>query len=448
MPEIEDWHRQIEEALPSEKDLEDIFDRLWPICRSLTGNGFRQSLRILSEIAEYESFEVESGTKVFDWTIPREWNIDDAYVENEQGQRIIDFRANNLHVLGYSIPVDTWVTRAELEEHLYSLPEQPDAIPYLTSYYHDRWGFCVTEKQRKAIPEGRYRAVVRSTLRDGHLTYGHKTLGSGTGPELLFSSYLCHPSMANNELSGPIVTSFLCRALRRFDAHRLNYRFVIVPETIGAVAYLSRFGEEMRRDTYAGYVVTCVGDDKRITYKRSRRGTSDADRVALNELSAYGKPFETIDFNPHGSDERQYCSPGFNLPVGSLTRSMYGTYPEYHTSLDNKQFISFSAMRETIRLYLKFALGLQFNETYTTNFPFCEPMLSPRGLYPSLGSQKKTADFVERILWITNLSDGENDLCAIAQKAKCSILDLEPIVRQAVEKGVLRKTVTNPAGRT
>jgi aminopeptidase-like protein len=434
------WQEIIESLLPTELELERRFDRLWPICRSLTGNGFRRSLDILSEIVPYERFEIPTGTKVFDWTIPNEWNIEAGWIENERGARIIDFVDNNLHVLGYSTPVDQWLTLDELQPHLHSLPDQPDAIPYLTSYYKERWGFCLTDRQRQSLKPGRYRAVIRSTLEKGSLTFGHCILPAtepDSGKEVLLSTYLCHPSMANNELSGPLVMTSVAEALRRLSNRRFTYRFIVAPETIGAIAYLARFGREMKERTIAGYVVTCCGDDRTITYKKSRGGDSLTDRITLHELSQYERQYQVVDFFPSGSDERQYCSPGFDLPVGSLMRSMYGRYPEYHTSLDNKAFISFAALRESIGLYLRMILAIEANRTYRTLVPYGEPQLGPRGLYPSLGSQKQTSQFVDRMMWLLNQSDGTNDLSAIAAKAGCSILDLSPIADLLVQKQLL-----------
>jgi aminopeptidase-like protein len=443
IPVVTDWKAAIESVLPSEARLEEYFDRLWPICRSITGDGFRSSLKILSEIAGYQITEIASGTQVFDWTIPREWNIEDAYVEDEQGRRVIDFRQSNLHVVNYSSPVDQWFTLDELQKHLYSLPEMPSAIPYLTTYYSERWGFCLSEDQRRTLQPGRYHAVIKSSLKNGHLTIGEKVLpaapSNAKAAEILLSSYLCHPSMANNELSGPLVTTFLHDCLRRLQPRRFTYRFVIVPETIGSIAYLSRRGKELKQTLHAGLVATCVGDDRQIRYQRSRRGDAIIDRIAEVELAAYGKPYEIWDYRPNGSDERQYCSPGFNLPVGSLMRSTYDTYREYHTSLDNKSFISFGALRESIALYLRLLLATELNETYVSTIVHCEPRFGKRGLYPSLGSEREKMRFVHNMMWIVNQSDGTNDLCTIARKAGLSVLELAPIASLLAEKGLLRR---------
>ncbi|MBC7804121.1 MAG: DUF4910 domain-containing protein [Candidatus Parcubacteria bacterium] len=400
------------------------------MCRSITGSGLRQSFAILQDLAPFELVEVPSGAKVLDWIVPKEWNIEDAYVEDESGSRVIDFGTHNLHVLGYSVPVDQWLELDELQAHLYSLPAQPDAIPYFTSYYKERWGFCLEDRRRKALRPGRYRAVIRSRLEPGSLTYGHCVLPSTTGSseEVLISSYLCHPSMANNELSGPLLMTFLHRALSRIPERRFNYRFVLVPETIGAIAYLSSHGEHLKRYCVAGLVATCCGDGRAITYKKSRRGDSLVDRCVLDVLEDHRretkKDYSVVDFFPSGSDERQYCSPGFNLPVGSLMRSMYTDYPEYHTSLDNKSMISFAALVESLELYLRVCLSLEKNQTLCSTVPYGEPMLGRRGLYPMLGGALDTKEVVKDMMYLFNFADGEHDLCSIAQKAGASILDL------------------------
>ena len=428
-----------EELLPSVSELESYFDRLWPICRSLTGNGFRHSLKILGEIVPWTVAEIATGTRVFDWTIPREWNVSEAYLEDESGQRVLDFRVNNLHVMGYSVPVDRVLTLDELQPHLYSLPDQPDAIPYLTSYYAERWGFCLTQRQRDALRPGRYRALIRSTLADGHLTLADCVLPSTTGStsEIMLSSYLCHPSMANNELSGPLTLAFLYRSLaNRADRH-FNYRFVIVPETIGAIAYLSREGERLKRDCRAGFVVTCCGDDRTFTYKQSREGNLFVDRISQAVLRERGRPHQVVPFFPSGSDERQYCSPGFNLPFGSLMRSMYGTYPEYHTSLDDKSVVSMAALRETIDLYLDVFDRMEASPLYVNTVPFGEPMLGPRGLYTTLGGVAKREKVMDWMRFLLNFADGRHELAEIARRAGCSVDDLVPIVDRLKDAGLL-----------
>jgi len=433
----------LEESLPSIAELEKYFDRLWPICRSLTGAGFRDSMRILKELMPLEESEIPSGTQVFDWTVPDEWNIEDAFVENEVGVKVIDFKNSNLHVLNYSEPIDQWMDLEVLDKYLHSLPDQPNAIPYLTTYYKRRWGFCLTHEQRQRLKPGKYRAVIRSTLAPGVLTYGHAVLPATvkTADEVLLSTYLCHPSMANNELSGPLVMSYVFKALQALPERRYNYRFVVVPETIGAIAYLAKHGEWLKEHCKAGLVVTCCGDANRITYKRSRQGNAGIDRCVIDTLAgykkSYGKSYEVEDFFPTGSDERQYCSPGFNLPVGSLMRSRYGTYPEYHTSLDDKSFISFEALQESVLLYLRALRAFECNERLVTTVRCGEPMLGRRGLYPSLGSSKQTEEAVSRMMYLLNFCDGENDLCAVAEKAGCSILDLASHASILKKEGLL-----------
>lgn len=428
--------------LPTSQKIESYFDRLWPICRSITGEGFRQSLNILKEIFSLDELEFQTGEKVLDWTVPNEWNIQDAWIEDESGNRIVDFKKNNLHVVSYSAPVDQVLSLEDLQEHLHSLPDQPHAIPYLSSYYKERWGFCLTHQQRQNLKPGNYRAVVRSTLKPGKLVVGTKLIPSTTGSTevILLSSYLCHPSLANNELSGPLTLSFLARAISEMPQRRYNYRIVIGPETIGSLALLSRLGQDLKENCVAGYVLTCCGDDRALTYKRSRQENSLADRAALNLLDNLGVKYSVENFAPHdGSDDRQYCSPGFNLPVGALMRSMYGRYPEYHTSLDDKSVISFEAMAEMVGHYLKMLQGIERNRTFVNTVQFGEPMLGPRGLYPSLGSSKTMEETLKRMLWLINYSDGQKDLLDIAERVGCSVLDLADIADSLIEKKVLKE---------
>ena len=415
-----------------------LMARLFPICRSITGDGVRETLSILRERIDLKIEEVPSGYKAFDWTVPLEWNIRDAYVKNERGERVIDFKESNLHVLNYSVPVSATMTLEELRPHLHTRPEQPDAIPYLTSYYEESWGFCLSNDRLDALPEGRYEVVIDSSLTDGLLTYADAVLPGESEREILFSTYICHPSMANNELSGPVLAAFLYKIFAQCEL-RYTYRFAFVPETIGALVYLSKQGDHLRQNLHAGYVVTCVGDDGPYTYKRSRRGDTVGDKVAEHCLKHLGEVSEVkvLDFFPSGSDERQYCSPGFDLPVGSLMRSMYGTYPEYHTSLDNMQFVSSQGIAGSLRTYLQLVQVHELNAVYLNTSPYGEPQLGRRGLYPKLGAQAHTAEPVERMMYLLAYSDGTKDLVDIANLAGRPAWEFAPEIRALREAGLL-----------
>lgn len=411
------------------------FDRLWPILRSITGVGVRESHDILAELLPLERFEVPSGTQVFDWTVPQEWVVRDAYVVTPDGRRILDVRENNLHLVNYAVPFRGQLSRTELDAHLYSLPEQPDAIPYVTSYYAPRWGFCLTHRERQRLPEGTYEVVVDTEHTGGSLTLSEAVLPGESGEEVLLSTYTCHPSMANNELSGPLVTAFLYRRLAGWEGRRHTYRFAFVPETIGALAYLKLRGKTLKRRLVAGYVVTCAGDDAPFTYKRSRRGDTVADRAALHVLGKYPDT-KVHAFFPQGSDERQYCSPGFDLPVGSMMRSMYGTYPEYHTSLDNREFISLAALQGSVDLYERVLKTLELNRSYRNLAPYGEPNLGKRGLYPARGTDRPE-ERVAATLWVLNYSDGAHDLLHIAELSGLDVTVLADAARACLKAGLL-----------
>lgn len=419
--------------------MEKYFDRLWPLNRSLTGNANRETLKILSEIMELKITEIPSGTKCFDWNVPPEWNVKEAYIKDSKGNIIADFKNNNLHLLGYSVNFSGVMDLASLKEHLYSLPEQPDLIPYLTSYYKRRWGFCISHNLLMTLKEGMYEVKIDSEINEnGSMTMAESVLNGNTEKEILISSYICHPSMANNELSGPLVTAFLYRELKKIINRKFTYRFLLNPETIGAICYLSMNGEHLRKNLSAGFVLTCVGDDGPFTYKRSRSGDSLADRAAELMLKQKEKIYIIEDFFPTGSDERQFCSPGFNLPVGSLMRTRYGKYKEYHTSGDNKDFISFEALEKSVKRYLDIFYILENNNKYINLLPDCEPQLGRRDLYPTLGSQKETDEFIHAIMWVLNLSDGTNDTISISSKSKIAF---EVIVKAADalrEKDILK----------
>lgn len=426
-----------------EAEMEEYFDRLFPICRSITGTGYQESLDIIREIIPLEKIDFPTGTACYDWTIPEEWNIRDAYIVKPEGRKIADFKKNSLHVVGYSEPTDQEVSLQELRDRLHSLPESPRAIPYVTSYYKRTWGFCIDHDTYRELREGTYHVFIDSELRPGKLTIGMLTLPGETDEELFLSTYLCHPSMAINELSGPLVTAFLYRRLKELGPFRHTIRFLFCPENIGAIAFLSLYGEQLKSNLKAGYVVNCVGHGEHYTYKKSRDGNTLADRTALNVLTHTGKRVDVVDFFPDGSDERQYCSPGFNLPVGLIMRTMYSRYHEYHTSLDNKDIISFSTMRETIETYAEVLLTLDRNKTYKGKVQYGTPQLS-KSPVPLYDRTMDTNKYKEPTLWrrqllnILNYSDGTKDLLYIAERGRHKMLDLVPICEKLVSAGYLQ----------
>jgi aminopeptidase-like protein len=396
------------------------FDRLFPLLRSLTGQGVRQSLDILGELMPLQRIEVPSGTRVFDWTVPKEWVVREAYLEGPDGKRIVDVRDNNLHLLNYSMGFRGEMSREELDVHLFSRPDMPDVIPYVTSYYAPRWGFCMSERMRESLPQGRYRAFIDADHIDGSMSLGEVVLKGETDREVLLTSDICHPSLGNDELSGPLALAFLYRRIAAWPRRRLTYRFVFHPETIGSIAYLASTGDHLKRLCVAGYVLTNVGAAAPFRYKRSRRGDSLADRAAEQVLTERWRDTHQVrDFAPTGSDERQYCSPGFNLPVGVLSRTP-DHYPEYHTSLDNRDFVSFDALAEAVDAHETMCRVLDANACYRNLQPHGEPQLGRRGLYHMLGRAGPPEQMTEALLWVLNLSDGSSDLLAIAKRSGIS----------------------------
>jgi len=421
-----------------EDQMRSLFQRLWPICRSITGNGLRESLRILGETIPMEFHEVPSGKQVFDWEIPHEWNIEDAWLQCPDGRRICLFKENNLHVVNYSTPVDRELTWAELEPHLHTVPHMPRAIPYITSYYKDHWGFCFSQHEKDSLPrEGTYRAFINSEKKPGSLTYGEAVLPGTSDREILFSTYLCHPSMAINELSGPLVTAFLYKALSQLPERKHTVRFVFAPETIGIIAYLHRIGAHLKEKLEAGYVITCVGHEGQFTYKRSRRGNTKADRAAEHVLKHSGFPVEVMDFAVGGSDERQYCAPGWNLPVGSVMRTMYKRYPEYHTSLDNESIMSYKALQETVDMYVRIFKTLELNRAYQTTVLHCEPRLGKRNLYPNTGAWLAGMGNPLDLVHFLAHADGETDLIETAERRQMAAPDFEEIIRICRDNGLI-----------
>lgn len=417
--------------------METLFDRLFPIMRSLTGEGVRRSHAILGEVIPLVTEEIPSGSDVLDWTVPPEWIFREAYVTAPDGRRILDAGENTLRVVNYSRPFRGRLTRAELDGHLHSLPHMPDAIPYVTSYYEDQWGFCLTEREREALPDGDYEVVVDTKLDDkGSMTLSHALLPGDEAGEFLISVNTCHPSLANNELSGPLVAAFLYNRIAAWPRRRYSYRFQFMPETIGAISFLANHGERLRGNLAAGYVLTCVGDNGPFHYKRSRRGDSLADRAAEAVLGRDGGPDADIyDFTPWGSDERQYCSPGFDLPVGAFMRAVPGQYAAYHTSLDDK--IDFDAMMETVSVIEAMCRAIDGNRAYRNLKPYGEPKLDRYGLYPTTGAQISQPEWLYALRWLLNLSDGQHDLLKICERCRLPFDLLHDVAERCVEAGLL-----------
>jgi aminopeptidase-like protein len=421
--------------------------RLFPICRSLTGDGVRQTLRLLADpLPGLEILEVPSGTKAFDWVVPPEWNVRQAYVLDPGGRKIIDFAESNLHLVGYSIPVQKKVSLRELQAHLHSLPAQPEAIPYITSYYEERWGFCVSHRQREAITqEGDYTVVIDTDLQPGFLTYAELRIPGEREQEVFLSTYVCHPSMANNELSGPSVTTFLARWLLS-EPRRYSYRIVFLPETIGSLTYLSLHLDDMKRKVIAGYNVTCVGDDRAFSYLPSRGGDTLADRAALHVLRHLHPGFLRYTYLDRGSDERQYCAPGVDLPVATVMRSKYGTYPEYHTSLDNLDLVTPTGLQGAYEALQKCIECIEADDRWQTTV-LGEPQLGRRGLYPTL-STKETRAQVRDLMNLIAYCDGSRGLLEIAETIGAPMWELVPIAARLAEQGLLAVRRTESGSRS
>ena len=413
------------------KQMHQLIEQLYPFCRSITGDGVRKTLQHIRRLIPLEVHEVPTGTKVFDWQIPREWNIKDAYIKNRRGERVIDFAKSNLHVLNYSAPVHGMMSLNELKKHLWTLPTKPDWIPYRTSYYRQEWGFCVSYNQYTALQDDVYEVCIDSTLDKGSLTYGEFYLEGETREEILISTHICHPSLCNDNLSGIAVAAFLAKELEQRNL-RYSYRILFIPGTIGAITWLAS-NEFRLKNIKHGLVAALLGSGDEFVYKRSRRSVAEIDQVVETILASKTGPYKIIDFSPDGYDERQYCSPGINLPVGSLTRTRNSEYPEYHTSADNLELVKPEILETSLQMYLDVISMLESNRKYKSRNPKCEPQLGKRGLYdePLNGN----ADLQKAILWTLNLSDGKHSLLDICKRSGISYA----LISRAAEKLVIHQ---------
>ena len=405
-----------------------LIERLYPFHRSITGNGVRETLKVLQEFIPLEVHEVPSGTEVFDWVVPDEWNVKEAYIKNAAGERIVDLRESNLHLVHYSIPVRERMGLRELKEHLHALPEHPEWIPYRTAYHTKGWGFCVADNLLQNLADEEYEVVIDATLEPGSLTYGEFFIQGKTDEEVLFSTHICHPSLCNDNLSGIAIALLMARELKGMDLN-YSYRFLFIPGTIGSITWLC-LNEEKVRNIKHGLVLGLLGDEGKFHYKKSRRGDTEIDRLVCRVLSEQYPDYEQIEFYPYGYDERQFCSPKFNLPVGRLSRTPHGQFPEYHTSADNLDFVSPEKLEESYTLLRMIVEQLETAEKYINLKPECEPRLGRRGLYKKVGGQRETQDRQMAILWVLNLSDGKHSLEDIAERS-----GLAPeILRKAVDE--------------
>jgi aminopeptidase-like protein len=421
------------------KEMYDLIKELYPICRSITGNGVRETHKIIENHIHISTYEIPTGMNVFDWTIPKEWNIQDAYIKDSSGKKIIDFKKSNLHVVNYSVPIKKKISFSELKNHLHTLPEQSDVIPYLTSYYSEYWGFCLTHNQFLKLTDDEYEVVIDSSLIDGHLTYSEYYIEGKIKDEILITCYTCHPSLCNDNLSGVVLTTFLAKYLNNLSLN-YSYRFLFIPESIGAIAWLS-INEKNLSKIKHGLVVTCVGDSGDLTYKKSRRGNAEIDLAAINVLQNSHAKFNIVDFFPSGSDERQFCSPGLNLPVGSLMRTMYDKFKEYHTSADNLDFVDTNYLADSFTKYLEIFFILENNEKFINQNPKCEPQLSKRGLYAKIGGQKLENSQNLALKWVLNMSDGNSSLLDISNKSGLDFCTIINAANLLFENNLLKKHV-------
>lgn len=419
------------------KEMTELMHRLYPICRSITGNGLRDTLKIIQEYVPLVMHEIPTGTKVFDWTVPKEWNINDAYIKSSKGERIVDFMESNLHVMGYSVPVHDRMPLSELKKNLHTLPAHPDWIPYRTSYYKENWGFCLSHNALQKLEDDIYEVFIDSSLGDGYLTYGEYFIRGETSEEILLSCHACHPSLCNDNVAGMAMTAVLGKYLSSLSL-RYSYRILFIPGTIGSITWLS-LNEGSASNIKHGLVVTCVGDSGISTYKRSRIGNAEIDIAVEHVLKHSGNSYKVVDFSPYGYDERQYCSPGFNLPVGCLQRTPHGEYPEYHTSADNFDFIRPESLTDSFIKYLSIINVLENNKTYLNTNPKCEPQLGKRGLYTTTGGKSHTVADQMAMLWVLNLSDGQHTLLDIGEKSGIRFDEIHEASCALLRSGLLKE---------
>lgn len=419
------------------KELHNFIVKLYPICRSITGEGIRETLRTIRKRIPLDIHEVPSGTKVFDWTVPLEWNVSDAYVMNREGKRVIDFKAHNLHLMSYSLPIRKKMSLADLRPHLFTLPEYPEWIPYRTSYYKENWGFCLRHVDFERLSDDDYDVVIDSSLQPGSLTYGEFYVRGETSDEILVSCHVCHPSMCNDNLSGITVAVKLAETMAT-RSRRYSYRFLFIPGTIGSITWLAQNEQAVSRIKH-GLVLTGIGDAGNITYKKSRQGNAEIDRTMAHVLRHSGKSSTIIDFFPYGYDERQYCSPGFDLPVGCFMRAPHGQYPEYHSSADNLDFVKTDSLAQSYAQCLEACELLEGNRTYMNQNPKCEPQLGRRGLYRAVAGQQEKQWTELALFWVLNASDGHHTLLDIAERADLPFGKIQSAAEALLEVGLLKE---------
>lgn len=428
-----------------ENELFELLSLLFPIHRSITGPGIRKTLDIISQHLSLNRCYISSGEKIFDWIVPNEWSIEEAYIENIKGEKIISIENNNLHIMSYSVPVNKIISRQDLESHLVHDKNRPNAIPYTTSYYVEDWAFCLTYNQYLKLTDDFYKVVIKSKLEPGHLEYGEAFIDNKSSDEILISSYICHPSMANDSLSGVVISIFLYKILSNNPElfSKYNYRFIFIPETIGSIAYLWNNKENVTKRTAAGFVLTCLGDNGPINYKMSYNSNDLVNKITKNILKYHTGEFNIINYIPQGSDERQYGSPGFRLPVGVLTRSMFGNFPEYHTSLDDLNFIKSDKLYDSLKLISKIILAFNFNKTFKRVNPYCEPQMSKYDLYPKRGGggMMNHDEETRNVMMILNLCDGLNSVLDISNNLNIDFFKVNSIIENLVKSNLLYEDI-------